>query len=114
MPRELKNRAGQVFSRPLRSLLNLATAPLLIWRSTRPAGVRSAPTFRCRTPRPRLRNLRRSATDCRCKKRAYASSLSPLARNFDREPNQGLKDIRGGFRHLAENALKHPSTPRFW
>src|SRR5258707_5603699 len=32
-PRELKNRAGQVFSRLLRSLLNLATAPLLIWRS---------------------------------------------------------------------------------
>jgi hypothetical protein len=63
-PRELKNRAGQVLSRLLRSLLNLATAPLLIWRPTRPAGLRIAPTFRCRTPRPRSRMLSRSATGC--------------------------------------------------
>ena len=38
-PRELKNRAGQVFSRLLRSLLNLTTAGSLIWRLTRPAGL---------------------------------------------------------------------------
>jgi hypothetical protein len=63
-PRELKNRAGQVFSRLLRFLLNLATAPSLIWRLTRPAGLRITPTFRCRTPRPRSRILSRSATGC--------------------------------------------------
>jgi hypothetical protein len=33
-PRELKNRAGQVFSRLLRSLLTLTTVGSLIWRFT--------------------------------------------------------------------------------
>ena len=63
-PRELKNRAGQVFSRLLRSLLNLTTVDSLIWRFTRPAGLRIAPTFRCRTSRPRSRILSRSTTGC--------------------------------------------------
>jgi hypothetical protein len=43
-PRELNNRAGQVFSRLLRSLLNLTTVDSLIWRFTRPAGLRIAPS----------------------------------------------------------------------
>jgi transposase len=63
-PRELKNRAGQVFSRLLRCLLNLTTVGSLIWRFTRPAGLRTAPTFRCRRSRPRSRILSRSATGC--------------------------------------------------
>jgi hypothetical protein len=63
-PRELKNRAGQVFSRLLRSLLTLTTVGSLIWRFTRPAGLRIAHTFRCRTSRPRSRILSRSATGC--------------------------------------------------
>ena len=63
-PRELKNRAGQVFSRLLRTLLNLTTVGSLIWRLTRPAGLRIAPIFRCRIPRPRSRILTCSATGC--------------------------------------------------
>jgi transposase len=63
-PRELKNRAGQVFSRVLRSLLNLMTAVSLIWGLTRPAGLRMVPTFRCRTSRHRSRILSRSTTGC--------------------------------------------------
>jgi transposase len=63
-PRELKNRAGQVFSRLLRSLLNLTTVGSLSWRFNRPAGLRIASTFRCRTSRPRSRILSRSATGC--------------------------------------------------
>jgi len=63
-PRELKNRAGQVFSRLLRSLLTLTTVGSLIWRFTRRAGLRIAHTFRCRTSRPRSRILSRSATGC--------------------------------------------------
>ena len=63
-PRELKNRAGQVFSRLLRTLLNLTTVGSLIWRFTRPVGLRIAPTFRCRTSRPRSRILSRSTTGC--------------------------------------------------
>ena len=34
-----------------------------------------------------------------------------LATNLDGEFNQGLRDLRIVFRYLAENALKHPSTP---
>jgi hypothetical protein len=63
-PRELKNRAGQVFSRLLRLLLCRMTADSLIWRLTRPAGLPMAPSFRCRTPRHRSRILRSSATGC--------------------------------------------------
>src|SRR4029077_4519820 len=63
-PRELKNRTGQGFSRFLRSLLNLTTVGSLLWRLTRPAGLRIAPTFRCRTSRLRSRILSRSATAC--------------------------------------------------
>src|SRR5437899_382225 len=63
-PRELRNRAGQVFSRLLRSLLTLTTVGSLIWRFTRSAGLRIAHTFRCRRSRPRWRILSRSATVC--------------------------------------------------
>jgi transposase len=63
-PRELKNRVGQVFSRLLRALLNLTTADSLIWGLSRSAGLRLAPTFRCRTPQPRSRILSHSATGC--------------------------------------------------
>ena len=63
-PRELKNRAVQVFSRLLRTLLNLTTVGSLSWRLTRPTSLRIAPTFRCRTPRPRSGILSCSATGC--------------------------------------------------
>jgi transposase len=63
-PRELKNRAGQVFSRLLRFLLCRMTAGSLLRRLTPPAGPRIALSFRCRTPRHRSRILGSSATDC--------------------------------------------------
>jgi len=62
-PRELKNRAGQVFSRLL-GFLCWMTAASLIWRLTRPTGLRMAPSFRCRTPRHRSHIFRSSATGC--------------------------------------------------
>src|SRR6266571_4453242 len=63
-PRELKNRAGQVFSRLLHFLLCLITAGSLLRRLTPTAGPRIAPSLRCRTPRRRSRILRSSATGC--------------------------------------------------
>src|SRR4029077_6502774 len=54
-PRELKNRAGQVFSRLLHFLLCWMTACLYTQRLTSAAGARMAPSFRCRTPRHRSR-----------------------------------------------------------
>src|SRR6202162_5160686 len=51
-PRELKNRAGQVFSRFL-GFLCRTTAASFIGRLTRLTGLRMAPSFRCRTPRLR-------------------------------------------------------------
>jgi len=63
-PRELKNRAGQVFSRLLHFLLCWMTACLSTRRLTSAAGARMAPSFRCRTPRHRSRIPRSSATDC--------------------------------------------------
>jgi hypothetical protein len=52
-----------------------------------------------RMPQQRIQNQRsRSRNYCtlipECKKRAYSPSLSPLAMNFDCQPNQGLKDVR--------------------
>jgi hypothetical protein len=46
------------------------------------------------------------------KQRANASSLPTLASNFDSEPNQALKNLGIIIRYLAENTLKHSSTPR--
>ena len=63
-PRELKNRAGQVFSRLLRFLLCQMTTSSLLRRSTPIAGQRMTPSFRCRTPRHRSHILLTSATDC--------------------------------------------------
>jgi transposase len=63
-PRELKNRAGQVFSRLLRFLLCWTAGGSFIRRLTRPTGLRMAPSFRCRTPRHRSRIFRSSATGC--------------------------------------------------
>src|SRR6202049_2875367 len=63
-PRELKNRAGQVFSRLLRFLLGLITAASLLRRLTPPAGPPMALSFRCRTPRHRARFFSSSATGC--------------------------------------------------
>ena len=63
-PRELKNRAGQAFSRLLHFLLCLITAGSLLRRLTLTAGPRIAPSLRCRTPRRRSRMLRSSATGC--------------------------------------------------
>jgi len=62
-PRELKNRAGQIFSRLLRSLSCQMTAASL-WRLTRVTRLRMAPSFRCRTPRHCSRIFRGSATGC--------------------------------------------------
>jgi transposase len=62
-PRELKNRAGQVFSRLL-GFLCRTTAASFIGRPTRLTGLRMAPSFRCRTPSPRSRIFRSSATGC--------------------------------------------------
>ena len=62
-PRELKNRAGQVFSRLL-GFLCRTTAASFIGRLTRLTGLRMAPSFRCRTPRLRSCIFRSSATGC--------------------------------------------------
>jgi transposase len=63
-PRELKNRAGQVFSRLLRFLLGLITAASLLRRLTPPAGPPMALCFRSRKPRHRARFVSSSATGC--------------------------------------------------
>ena len=63
-PRELKNRAGQVFSRLLRSLSCWMAGGFFTRQPNRPTSLRMAPSFRCRTPRHRLRIFRSSATGC--------------------------------------------------
>ena len=62
-PRELKDRAGRIFSRLL-GFLCRTTAASFIGRRTRPTCLRSAPSFRCRTPLRRLCVIRGSATGC--------------------------------------------------
>jgi hypothetical protein len=57
-PRELRNRAGLLFSRLLRLLLFRTTAGSLLRRLTAPAGPRIAPSFHCRTP-PEYEEVRR-------------------------------------------------------
>jgi transposase len=63
-PRELKNRAGQVFSRLLRSLSCWMAGGFFTRQPNRPTSLRMAPSFRCRTPRQRSRIFRGSATGC--------------------------------------------------
>jgi hypothetical protein len=63
-PRELKNRAGQVFSRLLRSLSRWMAGGSLIERLNPPTLPRMAPSFQCRTPRHRPRIFRSSVTGC--------------------------------------------------
>jgi transposase len=63
-PRELKNRAGQVFSRLLRFLLSRTTPSSLLWRLTPTAGQRMTSFLCCRTLRHRSRFFSTSATGC--------------------------------------------------
>ena len=63
-PRELKNRAGQVFSRLLRFLLCLGKAVSRIRLRSPAAGAWRGPSWPCRTPDHRPRFLSSSATDC--------------------------------------------------
>ena len=63
-PRELKNRAGQVFSRLLRFLLCLMTTVSPARRLTAAVGQPLVSSFRCRMPRHRSRNISSSATGC--------------------------------------------------
>jgi len=62
-PRELKNRAGQIFSR-LFGFLCRTTANSFIGRRIPLTCLRTAPSFRCRTPRLRSCVFRSSATGC--------------------------------------------------
>lgn len=62
-PRELRNRAGRVFSQLLR-FLRPRTADSPVRRLTAAARKRLASSFRCRTPRHRQRNFSGSATGC--------------------------------------------------
>jgi len=63
-PRELKNRAGQVFSRLLRFLLCLGKAVSRIRLRSPGAGAWREPSWPCRTPDHHPRFLGSSATDC--------------------------------------------------
>src|ERR1700674_4246972 len=63
-PRELKNRAGQVFWRLLRFLLCRMASISPTWRLTAAVGQPLVSSFRCRMPRPRSRSISRSATGC--------------------------------------------------
>src|SRR5665811_1589729 len=63
-PRELKNRAGQVFSRLLRFLLCLGKAVSRIPLRSPAAGPRREPSSPCRTPDHRPRFLSSSTTAC--------------------------------------------------
>jgi transposase len=63
-PRELKNRAGKVFSRLLRSLSCWMAGGFFTRQLNRPTLPRMAPSFQCRTPRHRSRIFRGSATGC--------------------------------------------------
>jgi len=63
-PRELKNRAGQLFSRLLRSLSGCMAGGVFTRLPSRPTRLRVAPSFRCRTLHHRSRSFGSSATDC--------------------------------------------------
>ncbi len=63
-PRELKNRAGPMFSRLLRFLLCLGKAVSRIGRRSPAAGAWREPSWPCRTPDHRPRFLCSSTTDC--------------------------------------------------
>jgi hypothetical protein len=63
-PRELKNRAGQVFSRLLRFLLCLGKAVSRIPLRSPAAGPRREPSWPCRTPDHRPRFFSSSTTGC--------------------------------------------------
>src|SRR2546427_6577920 len=63
-PRELKNRAGQVFSPLLRSLSCWMAGGFFTRQPNRSTRLRMAPSFRCRTPRHRSRIFCSSATGC--------------------------------------------------
>jgi transposase len=62
-PRELKNRAGQLFSQLLRFLMCLTMTGSPARRLTPPASERLASSFRCRMFHHRSRNIS-SATGC--------------------------------------------------
>ena len=63
-PRELKNRAGRVFSRLVRCLLHLLAAGSPTRLLTPAAGARVESSPRCRIPRHRSRVFISSSTDC--------------------------------------------------
>src|SRR6266852_4063840 len=63
-PRELKNRAGEVFWRLLRFLLCLMTPVSPARRLTAAVGQPLVSSFRCRMSRHRSRNISSSATGC--------------------------------------------------
>jgi transposase len=63
-PRELTNRAGQMFSRLLRFVLCLMTTLSAARRLTAAVGQPLGSSFRCCMPRPSLRNMSSSATGC--------------------------------------------------
>ena len=63
-PRELNNRAGQVFSRLLRFLLGLSTAVSQVHLRSLAAGPQKEPSWPRRTPRHRSRFFSSSATGC--------------------------------------------------
>jgi transposase len=63
-PRELKNRAGQVFSRLLRSLSCWMAGGFFTRQPNRSTRLRMPPSFRCRPSRHRSRIFRSSATGC--------------------------------------------------
>jgi transposase len=63
-PRELKNRAGHVFSLLLPSLSCWMAGGFFTRQPNRPTRLRMAPSFRCRAPRHRSRIFRSSATGC--------------------------------------------------
>ena len=63
-PRELKNRAGQLFSRFLRSLSCWMAGGFFTRQPNRPTRLRVPPSFRCRTLHHRSRILGSSATGC--------------------------------------------------
>jgi hypothetical protein len=63
-PRELKNRAGQVFLRLLRILLELGKAISRIPLPSTPTGQQRKPSSHCRAPGHHPRFLNTSATGC--------------------------------------------------
>jgi transposase len=63
-PRELKNRAGQVFSQLLRSLSCWMAGGFFTRQPNRSTRLRMTPSFRCRTPRHCSGIFRSSATGC--------------------------------------------------